>query len=185
MRIKNILDENVKANKEIDFYTPIRIDYEDNDDKEKELFYYRLLNLNSSFVEVSISSTTKKIVSIVVVSINDIVEVEKEAMEKLDFVGELGNPEIDMTLFEQEHVVTDNINFKVMRHEKKIYVICNNERIKKKLVMDNLDILLDDKSNVIGYIFSGFTEKEWNEINKSIDSSIGVVMEHQRDYWSS
>jgi len=181
MKVKGILDEKIKANKEIDFYTPIRIDYEDNDDKEKELFYYHLLNLNSSFVEVSISSTTKKIVSVVVVSINDIAEVEKEAMEKLDFVGELGNPEIDMTLFEQEHIIKDNTDFKVMRHEKKIYIICDGGRIDKKLIMENIDILLDNEDNIIGYIFSGFTEEEWDEINESIDISIAVAMEHQRD----
>lgn len=61
MKIINILNESVNANKEVDFYAPIRIDYEANDEKGKELFYYRLLNLKSSFVEISISSTTKKL----------------------------------------------------------------------------------------------------------------------------
>jgi hypothetical protein len=181
MKVKGILDKKIKANKEIDFYIPIRITYEDNDDKEKELFYYRLLNLKSSFVEILISSTTKRIVRVAVVSINDIVEVDQEVMEKLEFVGELGNPEIDMALFEQEHIITDNTDFKVMRHEKKIYIICDSGQVDKKLIMDNLDILLDNKGNMVGYIFSGFTEWEWNEINESIDSSISVTMEHQRD----
>lgn len=180
MRIKNILDENVKANMEIDFYVPIRIDYRANDEKEKELFYYRLLNSTSSFVEISINSATKKIVSITIVSINDIVEVDKEVMKKLAFVGELGNPEIDMDIFKQEHIITDIINFKVMRHENKIYIICDSTQIDKKLAMENLDILLDTKKNIIGYIFSGFTEEEWNEINESINSSIGISREHQK-----
>ena len=180
IQVKNILNENVKANKEIDFYTSIRIDYEANDGKEKELFYYCLLNLKSSFVEISISSTTKRILSVTVISIDDIVEADQEVMKRLGFVGELGNPEIDMALFEQEHIITDNTDFKVMRHEKKIYIICDSWQVDKKLIMDNLDILLDNKGNMVRYIFSGFTEEEWNEINESIDSSISVAMEHQR-----
>lgn len=181
MRVKNIFSEKVESNREIDFYTPIRIDYEYNDEKEKELFYYRLLNPKSSFVEISISSTTRKIVSITVVSINDIVETDKEVTNKVDFDGEVGNPEIDMTLFEQEHVITDKANFKVMRHNEKIYIVCDSEKIEKKLVMDNLDILLDKDNNIVGYIFSGFTEEEWNEINESIDAAISIAVEHQEE----
>jgi|GEM_PF-2337252 len=170
MRIENIVYENVKANKEIDFYVPVRIDYKDN--YEKVLFYYRLLNQKFSFIEFSIGSITRKIASITIISINDIVEVDKEVVEKLDIVGELGNPRIDRALFEQEHIITDNVNFKIMLHEKKIYFICNSELIKNKITMENFDIILNYKNDIVGYIFNGFTEKEWNEINESIYASI-------------
>lgn len=179
MRIENILNKTIRGDKEVDFYTPVKIDYPENDEKEKELFYYRLLNPKSSFVEVSISSTTKKIVSITVVSINDITEADNTILEKVNFGGEAGNPEIDMSLFANEHIVTDDISFNVIRHEKKIYILCDIEDIERKLTMDNLDILLDNNNNIVGYIFDGFTEAEWEEINESIDSSIVVAKEYQ------
>lgn len=115
------------------------------------------------------------------VSINDVAEIDKEVMKKLDLVSEMGNPDIDMSLFEQEPVITDNINFKVIRHERKIYIICDNERMDKKLAMENLDILLDSENNIVGYIFSGFTAGEWSEINESIDSSIRTATEYKKD----
>ena len=179
MKIENILNETIQGDKEVDFYTPVKIDYPENDEKEKELFYYRLLNPKSSFVEVSISSTTKKIVSITVVSINDITEADNTILEKVSFLGKTGNPEIDMSLFKNEHIVTDNISFNVIRHEKKIYILCDIEDIERKLTMDNLDILVDNNNNIVGYILGGFTEVEWEEINESIDSSIGVAKEYQ------
>jgi len=179
MKIKNILNETIKGSKEVDFYTPVRVDYPENDEKEKELFYYRLLNPKSSFLEASISSTTRKIVSITIVSINDIVEAENFVLEKVDILGIKGNPEIDMSLFDNEHVITDETCFNVIRHESKIYILCDVQNIEKKLIMDNLDILLDNNNKIVGYIFSGFDELEWKEINESIDSSIAVIKEYQ------
>lgn len=180
MKIENILNETIRGYKEVDFYTPVKIDYPENDEKEKELYHYRLLNPKSSFLEVSISSSTKKIVSITMVSINDIVEVDSLMIEKTNTLGQKGNPEIDMRIFENKHVITEETCFNVIRHESKIYILSELQSIKKKLIMDNLDILLDDNNKVVGYIFTGFNELEWKKINESIDSSITIAKDNQR-----
>ena len=170
MKINKILDGTVKSYKEVDYYVPITIYYRENNEKYQELFYYRAKNKRSSFIEVTISSSTKKIVRIIVVSINDIVETDGSIERITSLLGKTGNPEMDMNLFENEGIITDEIDFKIVRHDKRIYVLYDVEKINKKLIMENCEILLDD-DNILGYIFSGFTKEEWIEINESIDSS--------------
>lgn len=82
MRVENMIKRTVKGVKEVDFYTPVRIDYAENDEKYKELFYYRMLNEKSSFIEVTVNSIARKIVSITTVSINDKVKINNEILEK-------------------------------------------------------------------------------------------------------
>lgn len=174
MKIKQLLLQNVIGEKEVDFYVPVKIDFKDNDEKDKELFYYRMFNPKSSFVEVSINSVTNKIVNITLVSVNNAKEV---ANVILNYPREEGNPIMDMNIFKQEHIVTDNVNFDVFRQDKKIYVLQESITVCKQLTMDIVSLLLDEQNNLTGFVFEGFSDDEWKEVNEGIDSSISAASE--------
>lgn len=175
MKIEQVVDEQVKSKLQVDFYVPIKIEFEENDNKKEELFYYRLMNEKSSFVEISVNSATKKIAEIIIVSINDISQINESKLRKFNDVGNIeGNPIINMNTFKEEHIVTDNENFEVLRCSQKIYIIKDFNCIQKKLNVSNVEILLDIRNNIIGFIVSGFSTEQWDELNESIESSIKI-----------
>jgi len=165
MRIKQLSVQNVIGEKEVDFYVPVSIYFKDNDEADKMLFYYRMLNPKSSFVEVSINSVTSKIVYITLVSIND---VEETANVCLSFPKKEGNPIIDMEVFKEEYIVTNNVNFNIYIRDKKIYVLQETTTVCKQVKMDAVSLLLDGRNNIIGFVFEDFSDDEWNEINDCI-----------------
>lgn len=174
MKIEQLLLQSVICEKEVDFYVPVKIDFKENDEKDKELFYYRMFNSKSSFVEVSINSVTSKIVNITLVSVNNVKEMANSC---LHYPKEEGNPIMDMNIFKQEHIVTDNVNFDVFRQDKKIYVLQESITVYKQLKMDVVTLLLDEQNNLIGFVFEGFSDDEWKEVNEGIDSSVSIASE--------
>lgn len=178
MRIEQILYQKTTGEKEIDFYVPIKINFKGNDNRDKELFYYRMFNPKSSFIEMSINPVTNKIVNITLVSVNDIEDIEDE-IECFNIAKEAGNPIIDMKIFNDEHIVTDNVNFKVIRHGKSIYILQQHTKVHRRLSMDNVDLLLNEQNSIVGFVFGEFSAEEWKEINESIDSSVSVALEGQ------
>lgn len=169
MKIEQILLQNIKGIKEVDFYVPVKVDFIENDEKDKELFYYRMFNPKSSFVEMSINSVTNKIVNITLVSVNSVKEVENVC---LNAPMQEGNAIIDMNIFKEEHIITDNVNFDIILNDKKVYVLQESITIHKQVAMDAVNLLLDEKNNIIGYVFKDFTEHEWKEVNESVESSV-------------
>lgn len=174
MKIQQLLLQNVIGEKEVDFYVPVKIDFKDNDEKDKELFYYRMFNPKSSFVEVSINSATNKIVNITLVSVNNVEEMTNVC---LSYPKEEGNPIIDMDIFKEVHIVTDNVNFNIYRHDKKIYVLQETTTVSKQVKMGVVSLLSDEQNNIIGFVFEDFSDDEWKEVNESIDISVGIATE--------
>jgi len=174
MKIKQLLLQKIIGEKEVDFYVPIKINFKENDKKDKELFYYRMFNPKSSFVEVSINSVTNKIVNVSLVSVNDVKEVEDERVF-LNVPSEDGNPIIDMDIFNDNHIVTENVYFNIFKHNKKVYVLQESATICKQLRMDVVNLLLDEQNNIIGFVFGDFSDDEWEEVTESIDSSVNIV----------
>ena len=177
MRIKEILNDIISGETEIDYYTPVKVDYVENDIEDKELFYYRMFNPKSSFVEISVNSITKKIVNITLVSIND---VEKMMLDTSGLPETIGNPIIDMAIFDEEHIVTNNTEFYIVveNKSKEILVLQKNVDLGSKLVIDNVNLLLDKQSNIVGFIFKGFSEEDWQEISESIEATINLNQEN-------
>jgi hypothetical protein len=176
LKVEQILNQVITCKREVDFYVPVMVEFKDNDDKGKELFYYRMFNSKSSFVEMSINSVTKKIVNITLVSVND-VDVNLQKVSDLNISQEFGNPVIDVEIFNKEHIVTDNMNFSIIRNDKKVYVIQDSVDVKSRLSMGSAELLLDHHNNIVGIIFEGFSDVEWDEINESIDASVNIVLE--------
>lgn len=133
-----------------------------------------MFNPKSSFGEVSINSVTNKTVNITLVSVNNVKEMENVC---LNHSKEEGNPIMDMNIFKEEHIVTDNVKFNIFRHEKKIYVLQESVTVCKQLTMDVVSLLLDEQNNITGFVFGGFSDDEWKEVNESIDSSISISSE--------
>lgn len=172
MKIEQILLQKIKGIKEVDFYVPVKFDFIENDEKDKELFYYRMFNHKSSFVEMSINSVTNKIVNITLVSVNSVKEVENVC---LNAPIQEGNAIIDMNIFKKEHIITDNVNFDIILNAKKVYVLQESITIHKQVAMDAVNLLLDEQNNIIGYVFKDFTEHEWKEVNESIGNSVSIA----------
>ncbi|MCH1939863.1 hypothetical protein [Holdemania massiliensis] len=174
MKVKQVLLQNTIGEKEVDFYVPVKIDFKENDEKNKELFYYRMFNPKSSFVEVSINSVTSKIVNITLVSVNNFKEIERSC---LNIPKEDGNPIIDMSIFSEDHIITDNVNFNIYIHDKKIYILQESIAVCKQLKMKFVSLLLDKQNNISGFVFEDFSDGEWKEVKESIDSSVSIVSE--------
>lgn len=82
LKLKEILKEEIQSYLETDFYVPVTVEYPLNDITSKELFYYRIFNKKSSFIEIKVNSESKKIFGITIVSINNI---ECYSKERADF----------------------------------------------------------------------------------------------------
>lgn len=169
MNIKQILKETVKGSKEIDFYVPVKIEFKKNDNEDRELFYYQLINKNSSLIEMSINSATEKIVEITIVSINEKATEYDIKLDDTNMIYIEGNPLIDMTQFKENHIITDNLNFNIICKEHKIYALQNAE-IVYRVKMDSVELLMDRQKVIRGFIFSEFSDREWTEIQESIES---------------
>ena len=172
MRIEQAHDEIVFGTKEVDFYVPLRISYKENDQEGKELLYYQCLNKYASLIEISINSATKRIVEITLVTVNDETEINNSLLNELKVPCLEGNPIVDTTCFDKEHVVTDRKNYNIFRAKKKIYAMQADGIVEHKMRIDDVELLLDNENNVVGYIFDGFSNDEWDEINESIDNSL-------------
>lgn len=82
-----------------------------------------------------------------------------------------------MSIFESKKIVTENIDFNIIFYKRKLYIVCQMKEIRKKIIMDNLELLLDSNNKIVGYIFTGFTEDEWKEIKKAAKISKEHLLE--------
>lgn len=173
MKINKIVNRCTEGKVEIDFYVPISIIFPENDEPGNKLIYYRFINKQNSFVELTVSSSGR-IMEVILLSIKDIVDqnicemIESNCQNKLS-----GNPVIDFQLAENLNVITDQEEFKLYREHGKICMIKNYAQINSVLtICDHLKILIDSESSVVGFIFSGFSQIEWEKLNESINFSI-------------
>ena len=175
MNVQKILEAFIiSSEKKIDFYVPIITKYKENKDKTKyiqtPLFNYSLFNNKNSFIEILIDSNTKKIVNINLISINDInqnIELEIN-LEEIPFI--FGNPIINLNIFEEKSILIEKKDFDIVINNKKIYVLLDFKSIVKRVIMGDVEILLDNKNNIVGYVFMNFSNREWYEINKILES---------------
>ena len=174
--VEEVLKETASGEKEIDFYVPIRVEFEKNDDKSSALYYYRLINEHSSFIELAINATSKKIVSITLISINDITEYDNSLSNRKRLDSQLfGNPTINLDIFKKERIVTEKKDFSVMYNNENIFIIQDKVNITGVIVMQNVKLLMDN-NRIVGFIFSDFAPDEWKEIQESVLNTTGKVM---------
>lgn len=170
MKVKNSNFGIVHDNLEVDYYNPITLEFPENDDKKEELYYYRFINKSSSFIEIKVNSSTSKIVSITVTSINDI----KEGL--LDFTPYIeANPIINLDIFSNETVVTNNQEFDIQKKDKSVYYILDSETVESVIkVSKHLYIFINKNERIIGMQFLIFDDNDWKEINESIEYCIQI-----------
>lgn len=61
---------------------------------------------------------------------------------------------------------------KIVREQKKLYFKLNEEKIDSIVKMSNhVSLFLNENSEIIGLEFSNFSDNEWVELNKSINSN--------------
>lgn len=173
MNIEKILKQVVYSKKEIDFYVPIVTNYEENKTKNKysntSLFHYHLFNKKDSFIEILINKNNKKIVNLNLISINDVnrnIEIDKK-IHKIPCI--LGNPIINTNIFKDEDIFEEKKDFDIVIDNKTIYILLKDMKILKKIKMDNVEILIDNQNNIIGYIFINFSNQEWQEIEEILE----------------
>lgn len=175
MKIEKILVEEVIGNTDVDFYVPISIEFPCNYDKYgiSDVCYYRYMNSESSFIEVVINRKEKKIMRVVIVSINNKVEkMEEDLFLKLMQESVAGNPEICMECFSESNIITEETKISFKCFEKQIFVLFN-EKIKEGIFMDDLFILLGEGKNIVGFGIKELEEKELLILKETCD-----IVEH-------
>jgi len=184
MQIQSILHENVNSEIELDFYVPVTVEFKENDNPTKELLYFRMLNERFSFVEFKVNSESRKIYSIIVVSIN---EIEKSLdMEKTDFSNipfEKGNPTIDIDFWRDTTVKTAKSNFITMYNTNDLFILPEDKTlVTKRILMSNLELLVNDEKEIIGIIFFGLPNENKKDFEDCIDRVIAVQDSNKMQY---
>ncbi|MFC6652405.1 hypothetical protein [Paenibacillus rhizoplanae] len=154
LKLQGISQDEIKSYLETDFYVPITVEFPLNDIPSKELFYYRIFNNKSSFIEVKVNSESKKIFSITIVSINDIEYSSKELTNFSDIPKCIGNPIIDIDVWNGKKIIDSKDNFTVMYGDNKLFFLLERiEQITRRLVLPNIELLLNTSDEIVGYIF--------------------------------
>ena len=156
---------NISDNLEVDYYTPLTLTFKENSDRyDSEIFYYRFINQESSFVEIKVNSVTLKIIEIVIVSINKI-----EYQDLIVNDSELVNPIVSSDTFLSNSIITNNENFTFYISNNAIYFVIDTEKEFKSFKVSNHLILFVNKFNIIvGMYFSNFIEDQWVEIQEIV-----------------
>lgn len=172
LKLQGISQDEMKSYLETDFYVPITVEFPLNDISSKELFYYRVLNNKSSFIEVKVNSESKKIFSITVVSINDIEYSSKELTNVSDIPKSVGNPIIDVDIWNGKKIIDSKDDFKVMYGDNKLFLLLERiEQITQRLVLPNIELLLNKGDEIVGYIFYDIPVDKRKDLEEGIVAS--------------
>ena len=165
MYIEKIISNKTHYYKKVDFYVPVTIEFPDNNDRYglADVLYYRYLDQDSSLLEVTINSKSTQIVRVALVSINKTVEQANadNTHSKVEVIE--GNPLINMGVFSESNIVTENREIKFKYLNKKIWIILS-ETVDYGVVMGDLTILLNNNNEISGFTVEGFSTKEWEII---------------------
>ena len=176
MRVKYMLDESVMMSEKMaGYHVPVSIDYKDNDaifHADNELYYIKWVNHVSSLLMLTINSLTEKIIGVSTVLINERATITEDVVVRLDVPRVIGNVVIDMDSVYPNKPRTDTTEFTVALGEKSIYILKTLDSVTTRVVMGDMDVVLDSDNNVSGFIFSNFTDYEWNEIVEGIDDIV-------------
>ncbi|MCM3171283.1 MULTISPECIES: hypothetical protein [Paenibacillus] len=172
LKLQGISQDEMKSYLETDFYVPITVEFPLNDISSKELFYYRVLNNKSSFIEVKVNSESNKIFSITVVSINDIEYSSKELTNVSDIPKSVGNPIIDVDIWNGKKIIDSKDDFKVMYGDNKLFLLLERiEQITQRLVLPNIELLLNKGDEIVGYIFYDIPVDKRKDLEEGIVAS--------------
>jgi len=166
MKISKINKGKINFSKIINFYVPISIKFDENYIRNEKLYYFRLINSESTFIEISINSFNKKVTDITVVSINEISdmnELQYDCIQKIEIVN--GNPTIDISIFDNSITYTQHSEFKTYKN--KLFMICDFSKIVNRISMGDVELMLDKDNIIIGFGFIGFDDNEWKVIRVS------------------
>ena len=171
MRIEREIEENVRCDMTVDYYVPVTVEFPGNEDRYgmTELLYYRYLGKDSSFIEIAVNSKTMKITRAVIVSINGDVERLGHDFSWQQSPGVfVGNPEISLESFSDSDTFTETKEkeMKFKYFGRKLLVLLGGT-VHEKVVMGSLSLLLDERKEVNGFLFEGFSENEWEVLKES------------------
>ena len=161
----------ITGNLEVDYYTPVCIRFDKNDQRPRELLMYRIINTKSSLIELSINSNTKKLVEFTFVSINDI-EISNKGIE-FGIFNQIGNPDFDIKNFKNEKIVTKEVDFNTTLSNNQLTVLFTNENnITKVISMKYIDFLMNAEDELIGFRIQNFSKEQLNELNAAIQHAL-------------
>lgn len=173
MKIEHILHEKLISEIKLDYYVPITIEYKTNDYPTKELYYYRVLNNASSFIEFKVNSESKKIYSIILVSINDMKKYSEDETDFRNLPSEEGNPVIYSEIWNDSTILTTKNNFDIMYNGSELFLLPENKNfVVKKICMPNIELLVNKNMDVIGCIFVDIPTNKKSELEESINKCI-------------
>lgn len=168
MRIKCFEEGKTKEILELDYYVPISLEFPLNDVKNAELYYYRFINEESSFIEVKVNSESKKIAGVTVTSINAISD---NTSELNDFNNTIeNNPQIETAIFAENTVITIRTHFKIYKKDRSLYFSIEDKEITNIKISNHLTLFLNSKNEIVGMRFSDFSEDQWESITSSFNN---------------
>ncbi|MFU1798560.1 hypothetical protein ACM1RC_32265 [Paenibacillus azoreducens] len=176
LKLQGISQDEIKSYLETDFYVPITVEFPLNDISSKELFYYRILNNKSSFIEVKVNSESKKIFCITIVSINDIEYYSKELTNFSDIPKCVGNSIIDIDVWNGKKIIDSKDDFTVMYGDNKLFFLLERiEQITQRLVLPNIELLLNKSDEIVGYIFYDIPVDKRKDLEEGIVASTNTA----------
>ncbi|WP_017687497.1 hypothetical protein [Paenibacillus sp. PAMC 26794] len=176
LKLKEILKEEIQSYLETDFYVPVTVEYPLNDITSKELFYYRIFNKKSSFIEIKVNSESKKIFGITIVSINNIECYSKERTDFSSIPKCIGNPIIDINLWKSKKIIDSKDDFTVMYGDDKLFLLLEEScQTVKIIVLPNVKLLLNGDNEIVGYIFYDIPKNKRKDLEEGIIASTNTA----------
>lgn len=168
MKVNKII-QNTKiiSTMEVDYYVPITVTV-DNNLQKIELFYYRFINSEYSFIEFIIDNISKQVMRIVVVTIREIHNMSAETYNSINGVMKNGIPLINLPNCDN-NVYTENIEFTFYKYGNKILALMNDNKVITRAHMNEIEFLLDENNEVVGIVFNNLSNNDWFTLNEKFN----------------
>lgn len=172
LQVENVEKEKeLKSILEVDYYIPISLKFLENSLPINISYNYRLFNESLSFIEILINPSNKKIKEISMISMNKTVNFSNKGIDFSNIDKEYRNPIINIEKFNGEKVLDIKENFSVMYNNSKIYIFLERiNEVTKKIIIPNLELLVNQENIIVGFIFKDFSYEQEKEIKSLIDS---------------
>lgn len=144
----------------LDYYVPISIDFPENiHPRNSMLHYYRFINKCESHIELGIDVDSQKIISIVIISINDI----KMRMFEFDGNVNIVNPNFNLEVFNNNQIVaTNESDFEMCLGAGELFFLLKDRQVATIIHLSkHVQLLLDHDDDIVGLRFINFNNEEW------------------------
>jgi hypothetical protein len=172
IRVKEILEE-TSSERVVDFYVPVSVKTESYLRGEFHgLMSYEFVNSFFSMIEIGIDYKNGQLLFVTLVEVNSESKDTgcAELIDSLPVTG--GALLVDTSPLQKAGLVKESLDFDVVRRDRKVYILFAGMSPCRRVSMGSVDLLVGDGGVLAGFVFSGFSDGEWEEMNEGIDFSV-------------